>query len=171
MSRSPAENCCRPSSSDSPGPIRCPKCGARGQRLERISVKAMLRPEALIRLSASEHRFCATPECPVVYFGIDEVFDRHEIGVRVFQKESAGDRPVCYCFGVSEGDLWRELVETGQSTASARISALVKAARCACEVKNPQGSCCLGNVNAATQAVRTALGSGERVGEETPRHT
>ncbi len=130
-------------------------------------MKAMLRPEALMRLSAPEHRFCATPECPVVYFGIDEVFDREEIVVPLFQKEPAGYRPVCYCFGIGEHHLRRELVETGRSTAAARITALVKADRCACEVKNPQGSCCLGNVAAATKAAKAALGAGT---EAVPHH-
>ncbi len=60
----------------------------------------------------------------------EEVFDREEIVVPVFQKEPAGNRPVCYCFGVSEDDLRRALVETGRSTPSDRITALVKASRC-----------------------------------------
>jgi endonuclease YncB( thermonuclease family) len=93
----------------------------------------------------------------VVYFGIEEVFDREEIVLPVHHKEPAGDRPVCYCFGVSERDLRREMVETGRSTAADRITALVKAGRCACEVKNPRGSCCLGNVAAATKAAKAAL--------------
>jgi hypothetical protein len=164
------ESCCTVRPGAPTSPTHCPACGKPGRLVERITVKAMLRPEALMRLSAPEHRFCATPECPVVYFGTDEVFDREEIGVPVFQKEPAGDRPVCYCFGVGEGDLRQELVETGQSTASDRISALVRAERCACEVKNPQGSCCLGNVAAATKAAKAALGLGDRVEEEAPRH-
>jgi hypothetical protein len=141
--------------------MHCPACGKPGRLVERITVKAMLRSEALMRLSAPAHRLCATPGCPVVYFGIDGVFDRSEISVPVFQKEPAGDRPVCYCFGVSEReDLRRELVETGRSTASDRIAALVKAERCACEVKNPQGSCCLGDMAMATKAAKTALDAG-----------
>ena len=105
-----------------------------------------------MRLSASGHRFCPRAECPVVYFGVDEVFAREEIVVPVFHKEAAGERTVCYCFAVSEGDIRRELAETGRSTTGDRISALVKAERCACEVKNPQGSCCLGNVAAVAKA-------------------
>ena len=155
-------DCCtaKPATAVSPAP--CPECGKPGRLVDRITVKAMLRPGALMRLSAPEHRFCATPECPVVYFGIEEAFDREELVVPVFQKEPAGDRRVCYCFGIGEGDLRLELVETGRSTASARVSALVKADRCACEVKNPQGSCCLGNLAAAAKAVKAALDAGAK---------
>jgi hypothetical protein len=162
-------DCCTVKPATAVSPTYCPECGTPGRLVDRITVKAMLRPEALMRLSAPKHRFCATPECPVVYFGIQEVLDREEIAVPVFQKEPVGDRPVCYCFGVSEGDLRREL-ETGRSMVSDRITALVKADRCACEVKNPQGSCCLGNLAAATKAAKAALGSGERVEAEKPRH-
>ena len=51
----------------------------------------------------------------------------------VFQKEPAANRTVCYCFGISESDLRREIDQVGSSTA-AEITALVKADRCAGEV-------------------------------------
>jgi hypothetical protein len=157
--RTEVEDCCTVKPSEPTSPIPCPECGKPGRLVERITVKAMLRPEALKRLSAPEHRFCATPACPVVYFGIEEVFDREEVVVPVFQKEAAGERTVCYCLAIGEGDIRRELADTGRSTASDHITALVKAARCACEVKNPQGSCCLGNVADATKTAMAAMES------------
>jgi hypothetical protein len=116
----------------------------------------MLRPEALARLSAPEHRFCPTATCPVVYFGYEEVFCREELLVPVFQKEPAGNRTVCYCFGETEGSIRKEIEETGHPMASERIAALVKADRCACEVRNPQGSCCLGNIATVTKEAMAA---------------
>jgi len=130
----------------------------------------MLRPEALARLSAPEHRFCSTPSCPVVYFGLDETFDQEEIVVPVFQKEPPGERPVCYCFGIGEADIRRELEQAGRSTAAERITALVKAERCACEVKNPQGSCCLGNVAAVTTAAKAATAGESAAAPKEPSH-
>jgi hypothetical protein len=128
--------------------------------VDRLTLKSMLRPAALMRLGTSEHRFCAAPDCPIVYFGEGETFSTTELAVRVFQKEPAGERLVCYCFDVGEGEIRRELLETGRSTAAERIAALVKAGRCACEVKNPQGSCCLGNVAAAIAAARADQSGG-----------
>lgn len=81
------------------------------------------------------------------------MFRREDVAVPVFQKEPAGNRTVCYCFAVSEVDLHREIAETGRSTAADRITDHVKAGRCACEIKNPQGSCCLGNVVQVTGAL------------------
>lgn len=145
---------------------QCRECGRPGRAVERITVKAMLRPEALMRLSAPEHRYCSTPSCRVVYFGDAETFGLEEIVVPVFHKEPAGDRTVCYCFGVNESEIRRELIGADHSTIEDRIKALVQAQRCACEVKNPQGSCCLGNVAAAVTA---AAGAWDKIGSRHPR--
>lgn len=144
-------------SDDDRAPAECPQCAKPGRLVERITVKALLRPEALTRHSAPEHRFCATSGCPVVYFGRDEAFGREELSVTVFQKEPEGARTVCYCFDVTEAGIRREIVEDGRSSAFARITDLVNADRCACEVKNPQGRCCLGNVAEATKRIEAVV--------------
>jgi len=61
--------------------------------------------------------------------------------------------PVCYCFGFTRRDIHDEIAETGRSRIAEQISAEVKAGNCACEVKNPSGKCCLGNVTRVTQEV------------------
>jgi hypothetical protein len=66
--------------------------------------------------------------------------------VRVGAKEEADPIPVCYCFGFSRKDMENEIVSTGRSTVAERISEEVRQGNCACEVKNPSGKCCLGNV-------------------------
>jgi hypothetical protein len=165
------EACCQiQKSGEVPG--RCPSCGQPGRPVEPITVKALLRPGALARLSAPAHRFCPTPSCPVVYFGEEETFRREDVAVAVFQKEPAGNRTVCYCFAVSEADLRREIAETGGSTAATRITDHVRAGRCACEIKNPQGSCCLGNVAAAEKALLAdAPGTSATRGRTDPART
>lgn len=151
------ESCCTVNPAAPTPPTHCPACHRPGRSVERITVKAMLRPQALARLSAPEHRFCPTPQCPVVYFGADEVFARDEVGVPVFQKEPPGNRTVCYCFAVTEADLRREIAQTDRSTAADVITEHVEARRCACELKNPQGSCCLGNLALATREAMKAV--------------
>jgi hypothetical protein len=120
----------------------------------------MLKPDALERLASVPYRFCPTPACEVVYFGPASIFMREDVRVPVFQKERAAERTVCNCFDVSESDLRREGAEGTGSTASERITALVKADRCACEVRNPQGSCCLGNVTSVVQGPSRRGGGG-----------
>lgn len=54
--------------------------------------------------------------------------------------------PVCYCFGHTPASIRAEIERSGKSTAFATITADVKAGHCACEVRNPKGDCCLGDV-------------------------
>jgi hypothetical protein len=124
--------------------------------VQRITLKALLRPAALERLSPMEHRFCATPACPIVYFGDGGVFDYEDVQVPVFQKSLQGERTVCYCLGISVGLIEREIA-LGRSTSVDRIRELVKADRCACEIRNPEGSCCLGNVGVVLKAVAALM--------------
>lgn len=146
---------CGQKTNDPPGAAAsCPACGARGSNLDEITLKALLRPAALARRSESQHEFCATPSCPVVYFGRDERFTRDDIIVPVFQKKSDPARPICYCFDVKVSDIREEIARTGESTAGARIKELIRMGRCACELRNPQGSCCLGNVATMERAAR-----------------
>jgi hypothetical protein len=65
--------------------------------------------------------------------------------------------PGRYCFAINESDVRRELDESGTSTAAERIATLVKADRCACAFKNPQGTCCLGNVNTVVKSLLTEI--------------
>lgn len=151
MGSSEMGDCCitTPSAPDT----RCPGCDAKGRPVDRITLKALLRPEALARMSPGAYRFCGTPECSIVYFRPDSTFERGDLAVPVFQKERPGTRTVCYCLVITEVDIARELTERGRSSAAERVTQLVKDERCACEVRNPQGTCCLGNVASATTAL------------------
>jgi hypothetical protein len=40
----------------------------------------------------------------------------------------------------------QEFAEKGRCDASARIREHIAAGRCACEVRNPRGACCLGDI-------------------------
>ena len=142
----PSESCCCPTKEGESVGAACPKCGEKGRLVDCLTVKALLRCEALARHASSEYRFCETGGCTIVYYGESDSFERKDVSVPVFQKESPGQRTVCYCFDIKESDIRGEIEETGESTADRRIISLVQAKRCACEIRNPQGSCCLGNL-------------------------
>ncbi len=138
-------------------PAPCPECLRKGKPVEHRTPEHLLTEEAVQRLSGEAYLFCSTSSCPVVYFTVDgsSVFHKPDLKVLVTQKETADPVPVCYCFDHSRADILRELTETGSTTIPDRIKAEVKAGTCACEIENPQGSCCLGNV---AQAVKWAQG-------------
>jgi|SRR5438552_13555500 len=96
-------------------------------------------------------------DCDIVYFGPETVFVLEDLTVPVFQKQRQGERTVCYCFDVTESQMRSELAVSGASVSASRIATLVRASRCACEVRNPQGSCCLGNVTSLLKLFETEL--------------
>ncbi len=94
--------------------------------------------------------FCKTPTCSIVYYspGGGPSFRKDDIRVRVGLKETEDPVWVCYCFDISERQIREEMERTGKSTASERIRKEVEAGNCECEIKNPSGRCCLGEVRA-----------------------
>lgn len=144
----------------------CPASGTRGKPVELLTVKALLTEAALGRVSHTAHWFCPDPSCDVVYFDAEGAsYVQREIRVAVWQKEPFGDRTVCYCFGESEQRMRAEVLKTGRSEAIDRVRAHIAAGRCACEVRNPRGACCLGDVAAAVGRVEMALRDAAAVGE------
>lgn len=139
-----------------PAVMACPASGARAKQVDSLTVKSLVRhlPFAMRR---AQYYFCGAPGCDVVYFSNDPkapVFRRQDLLVRVGVKETDDSVPVCYCFGVTRQRIREEIQRTGHSTAPERIKAEVQAGNCACEVKNPSGKCCLGDI---TRAVRASL--------------
>ena len=125
-----------------------------------VTVKALLTETALRRLSCGEYRFCADAGCDVVYFGANgQPFTTADVRAPVWQKLAFGDRPICYCFGESEGSIREEREAGGASTAVDRVRAHIGAGRCACEVRNPRGACCLGDLIAAVRRVEESVGT------------
>ncbi|MFQ5696359.1 MAG: hypothetical protein ACE5HB_10250 [Terriglobia bacterium] len=148
-------DCCtvKGKEAEAPAVLACPACGSRSKQVELLTVKALVR-QLPFEMPPAQFYFCETPGCAVVYFPFDSsapLFRRDDLLVRVGVKEEQEPLPVCYCFGVTRSDIREEVQRTGKSVALARIKAEVKAGNCACEVKNPSGKCCLGNVTRAAQ--------------------
>jgi len=108
----------------------------------------MLKPTILGTLKAGlTHYFCSSKDCNVVYYDTDEkTYLKSEIKVSVYQKDNATVVPVCYCFGWTKEKI-KQYVENGiNPNPVEHIRENINENRCGCEVNNPQGSCCLGNV-------------------------
>ncbi|MBT3321938.1 MAG: hypothetical protein HN392_06595 [Anaerolineae bacterium] len=137
----------------------CPTSGALGKRVDTQIVKAMLSVPLNI-LMAESYRFCAAPDCPTVYYSEDgqQVFIEADLRERVYQKHAEDeDISICYCFQHTARSIGNEIAESGNSTAIAEITAGIKAGQCACDIRNPQGDCCLGNVRAFIKNYSTNL--------------
>lgn len=133
----------------------CPRCGERGQSVDRLTVAALT-----TGIAPADQRYwlCRQLACEVVYFGEDAtVIMAADMTVAPGFKSKAPEALVCYCFQHRRGDLEAELAAGGETTIPKRISAEVEAGNCACEVRNPSGKCCLGEVQRVSQEIRDTL--------------
>lgn len=147
--------CCDPETQQAARVTDCPECSARGRRVQPITLDALVVGDT--PRSDDDYRFCATVGCDVAWFGQTS---GHVIGVtacrvRIGQKETAPDRPLCYCFGYSAGDVITDVRRTGTSRIPDRIAAHCRNGEDRCPETNPQGACCLGNVRAMMKAAAT----------------
>ncbi|WP_407543414.1 putative iron-sulfur cluster-binding metallochaperone [Deinococcus radiomollis] len=130
----------------------CPVTHTPGQPVKLVTLKALLRPQALQRLSPAEaFQFCPDHLCDVVYFSPTQVFRVSDVKVPVFQKNDDSQTPACYCFGITREEMQEARDASMGAELIARIKLHIQAGRCGCEVNNPQGRCCLGNVTLAMQ--------------------
>jgi hypothetical protein len=125
----------------------CPECGKIGKPTQGQTVKALL-SVSLGQVQDVKYLFCRTETCPVVYFSAngEQTFTVKEVRERVYQKESeAEDVFICYCFRHTVGKL-RAASSKIRIAIVDDINTGINAGQCACDLRNPQGSCCLGNV-------------------------
>jgi hypothetical protein len=136
----------------------CPICGEPGTAVQLQTVKALLTEIALRQVQITHYRFCRNPSCEAVYFGdAGDCYNTSDLRVPVWHKETVGARLLCYCFGETESAIRAELVGQGHSGVVDRIREHITAQRCACDVRNPRGTCCLGDVIAAVKRMEAAM--------------
>ena len=123
--------------------------------MPRITLESLLLADRVSGIGDEAWFFCASPDCDVVYYNRDdEVFTRGDLRVEVHQKEPGrGSVPVCYCFGHTPDTVEAEIDANGASTAVTDVTEKVRAGLCFCDRANPQGSCCLGNLDATVRAI------------------
>lgn len=130
----------------------CPACGVKGKAVGTLTVKQIVIDHTSV--GNGSYSFCHTPSCNVAYFAPGSIFGKADIKVRVGIKEDADPVPLCYCFDYSREDIWRDIEAKGETSVLEEIKNEVQGGFCACEVKNPSGTCCLGDITRAIQEAK-----------------
>ena len=148
--------CCSVKPTEWPPVMTCPVTGRRSKQVDLLTVRSLVR-QLPLGMPPTAYYLCDDPACHVAYFPSNPqapVFKRDDLWGRVGVKEKDDPIPVCYCFGFTRNAIVQEVRSTGHSTVAARVTAEVKAGNCACEVKNPSGKCCLGEVARIVKSLR-----------------
>jgi hypothetical protein len=130
----------------------CPINGQPGKSVQGQTIKAML-AVTLRRVDQADYLFCPAADCSTVYFSSDglQTFTTADVREPVYQKcPDADEVLVCYCFRHSIGEIRAASTERRAEILD-DIHAGIRAGQCACDLRNPEGTCCLGNVRTVIQ--------------------
>ena len=135
-----------------PGVV-CPKNEKVCKPVGRITVEALIRPERRHSLALLPYYFCDSPSCDVVYVSAstEHVITKDQLQVRVGIKENKDPIPLCYCFDFDKKATWDDIRFKGRTDIPQIITQRIKAGECRCQVTNPSGNCCLGDIYRAVK--------------------
>jgi hypothetical protein len=132
----------------------CPACGLKGKPVQGQTVKANLLA-SLREVREVNYLFCKTQSCPVVYFpaGGGQAFTISQVRETVYHKEPENeDAFVCCCFQHKVGEILAASPEARTAILNDILYG-IRAGQCACDLRNPQGDCCFGNVRALIEKI------------------
>jgi len=140
-----------------PARAECPVSKTLSRKVQKRTLEHLLKREKADKIRNVQYYYCADESCSVVYFSNENVphFIVDDVLVKVLAKNNDDDVNVCYCFEWTRDRIREELASTGTSSASLEIAKEVKAGNCACDIKNPKGECCLGDVKAFVKSITT----------------
>ena len=144
---------------EAPPRADCPESVTISRKIQHRTIERMVKPELVDKILASQYYYCAASACPIVYFSQDGTskFTTEDLLVAVFAKDPGKDVYVCYCYDWTRSRIENEIRETGVSTASRKVAEKVRASLCECDIKNPKGTCCLGDISAYVREAKDNL--------------
>ncbi len=121
----------------------CPRCGAQGETVGGETLETHLSAQQLGRVSPRAN-FCPSPRCEVAYFdGFERVVLVSELSRAVYPKDP--DAPICACFGLTCGEIDRDVAE-GVATRTRAILERAKSAEARCARLAANGRSCVAYV-------------------------
>jgi len=136
---------------------QCPETGTQGKKVDSATIKSMMKT-SLRDVLDKQYYFCDRPECDIVYFAenSEHLIRTSEIRELVYQKEAhCGDVKICYCFQHTTSEIEQAVYDGNEQIILDNINEGIKAGQCACDWRNPQGNCCLGNVRNLIKALKS----------------
>ncbi len=127
--------------------------GQKCKPVGRITLESLLKSGARASMKIQPYYFCDAPDCDTVYVSAlgDHLITKDQLTVRVGIKETEDPIPLCYCFGFDRKAVWDDIRSKAVTNIPRIITERVKAGECRCDVTNPSGTCCLGNVYRAVK--------------------
>jgi len=153
--QSNGDDCCTPQPK---GKALCPLCHQEAKGVLSKTLEALLTADTKEKLSSLDgFSYCKTSTCRAIYFRGDEVLTQDDLSVSVGLKDGAEPANMCYCFGWTKQRIKEDLLKNGKSSAIKDIKHNMDTIGCSCEVKNPSGKCCMGDVTKVVKEIEKEI--------------
>lgn len=132
----------------------CPSCGTATRSVPATTIRSLVNESELPSLAAPDgFEFCPSPTCDLVYHRPSDGarLRKPHIRVPVYQKEADPARLICYCFDHRLDAVLRDGA-AGRATIRDDVVEKCRQGLDRCEEMNPQGLCCVGNIQAAMRS-------------------
>ncbi len=117
---------------------QCPNCAQKGKKIARDAMIHHVDDIAFLR-DEFDYFVCKNSHCDTVYFSIVSEFDVHQLNKEVGYKNSSTQKAnICYCYNINKEEL--------HTNTAGIIETKMEEYPCACEQRNPYGTCCLGEI-------------------------
>jgi len=158
--KSEGDNCC---STQPKGKIECPSCGKMAKGVLGKTLNCILKEEIKLNIECLDgFHYCKSPSCPIVYFRDDITLTQKDLSVVVGLKDGATPSIVCYCFDWTKEKIRDEIMAKNKTVALEDIKEKMNSIGCRCEVLNPSGGCCLGDVGNMIKEVKKELSTTQK---------
>jgi hypothetical protein len=115
----------------------CSHCKKKGKRLDRSVLNYHV--SDISKIQNADYFLCKSPDCEVVYFSLKNIFTCKELNKEVrFKNYSSPEENLCYCFNHKKKDIDEHTLGD--------IEEKMKSVGCKCEIRNPQGFCCMSGI-------------------------
>jgi len=134
----------------------CPICNNKAKDVSPITLSHIIRKDYQKQISSLKgFYYCKTIDCEVVYFKGNELINQDKLIKEVGLKIWASVSTICYCFNWTKEKMEEEFSTFGETNAIKDISSKMTTDKCACEVNNPSGTCCLKDVKQTIKDIAT----------------
>ncbi|MCJ8312597.1 MAG: hypothetical protein HRU38_09975 [Saccharospirillaceae bacterium] len=124
--------------------LPCPSCFQHNKTLSDDTLFHQLCSPHNQLIKIQTFYFCANPNCKIVYYGNEgDSYTQEDCRWLVGQKQTSTSKMICYCFDITQQVLLDELKTDKKGDIKKFVITQTKAKRCACEIRNPSGRCCL----------------------------
>ncbi len=134
----------------------CPVCGQKGKPVDLNTVRALTRRNFPNYGELTQGFICLNPEDKTVYYFNDLkiTVNQKDVVTNVGFKSQSYIKTVCYCFQHTADNIIDDYIKNNISNIENDVRQKVKEKRCSCEVSNPKGKCCLGDIRNVIKGVQ-----------------